>query len=115
MTDTQQLDIATQWLVLADRLDYEATWNSSSELFQTAIDVADWTRSLKAARSPLGENLSRSIDHIEPMNNPAGAPDGEYIKLQFNSSFEKKQTAGETVTLVKENNGQWRLAGYFIQ
>ena len=44
-----------------------------------------------------------------------GAPDGEYRVFQFDTSFEHKQTAVETVTAVLETDGSWRIAGYFIR
>jgi hypothetical protein len=45
----------------------------------------------------------------------AGAPDGEYVVFQFNSSFAHKATALETVTAMKDTDGVWRVAGYSIK
>lgn len=44
-----------------------------------------------------------------------GAPDGEYVVVQFKTSFDKKAKAIETVTPMKDPDGQWRVAGYFIK
>ena len=44
-----------------------------------------------------------------------GAPDGEYLVIRFAASFEKKQSAIETVTPIKDADGIWRVCGYFIQ
>ena len=44
-----------------------------------------------------------------------GVPDGEYVIVQFNSSFEHKADATETVTPMKDPDGQWRVSGYFIK
>jgi hypothetical protein len=43
-----------------------------------------------------------------------GAPDGEYVVIQFESSFEKKKSAVETVTPMLEKDGKWRVSGYYI-
>jgi len=115
MKDSVKIENATNWLKYADELDHENTWKHSSTLFQSAIVLDDWARSLKAARGPLGHVLSRSVSSIEALETPDGAPDGNYVKLLFNSSFEKKQCALETITLVEEPGGQWRTAGYFIK
>jgi len=114
MEDSIKIESATNWLSFADEVDYEITWKHSSGLFQSAIELDDWRKSLKAARAPLGPLLSRVIDSVNALENPAGAPDGNYVTLLFNSSFEKKAIAKETVTLVEEQDGQWRTAGYFI-
>lgn len=103
------------WLELADAQDYENTWRNSSEIFKSAIEMDDWRKSLKAARSPLGSLISRELENIASLNQPDGAPDGNYTKLTFESSFKSKHIALETVTLVEEADGHWRVAGYFIR
>ena len=44
-----------------------------------------------------------------------GAPDGEYVVLQFDTSFEQKAAAVETVTTIREKDGTWHVGGYFIR
>jgi hypothetical protein len=44
-----------------------------------------------------------------------GAPDGEYVVIQFETSFENKKAAIETVTPMFEKNRGWRVSGYYIQ
>jgi hypothetical protein len=43
------------------------------------------------------------------------APDGEYVVIQFKTSFEYKNTAIETVTPMLDNDGIWRVSGYYIR
>jgi len=35
--------------------------------------------------------------------------------FQFNTSFEQKQAATETVTTILEKDGTWRVGGYFVR
>jgi hypothetical protein len=44
-----------------------------------------------------------------------GAPDGQYVVMQFETSFANKKSAIETVTFMLEKDGQWKSAGYFIK
>ena len=44
-----------------------------------------------------------------------GAPDGEYVIIQFESAFEHKASAIETVTPMRDKDGQWRVSGYFLK
>ncbi len=45
----------------------------------------------------------------------AGAPDGEYVVIQFETSFEHKRSAIETVTPMMDRDGKWRVSGYYIK
>ena len=64
---------------------------------------------------PLGAVKSRSKASATYTKTLPGAPDGEYVVLQFNSSYDKKADAVETVVAKLDTDGQWRVAGYFIR
>jgi hypothetical protein len=44
-----------------------------------------------------------------------GAPDGEYVVIEYESSFEKKRNSTETVVPMKDPDGGWRVSGYFVK
>ena len=44
-----------------------------------------------------------------------GAPDGEYVVLQFDTSFANKKEAVETVTPMLDKDGKWKVSGYYIK
>ncbi len=43
-----------------------------------------------------------------------GAPDWEYVVLQFLADIENKAQAVETITPMLDE-GQWRVSGYYIR
>jgi hypothetical protein len=43
------------------------------------------------------------------------APDGEYVVIQFEASFENKKSAIETVTPMLDKDGNWRVSGYYVK
>jgi hypothetical protein len=44
-----------------------------------------------------------------------GAPDGDYVVIQYRTRFEHKAAAVETVPPMRDADGQWRVSGYFIR
>ena len=106
---------ATPWLEIVDEGDYGGSWNQASKLFKSAVTLQKWTDQLTAVRSPLGKLLSREVKSTEYTTTMPGAPDGEYVVIQYNTSFENKRRAIETVTPMKEKDGSWKVSGYFIQ
>ena len=103
------------WLGLTDTGRYESSWDSASALFKAAVSKEDWEKSLSAVRTPIGALETREMATSKFSTTLPGAPDGEYVVFQFNSSFEHKATALETVTAMKDADGAWRVAGYFIK
>ena len=69
---------------------------------------------LQGVRQPLGKTVSRQLASSHYETSLPGAPDGEYVVIQFNTVFDNKQSAVETVTSVLDD-GKWKVAGYFIK
>jgi hypothetical protein len=44
-----------------------------------------------------------------------GAPDGQYVIIQYDTTFENKRKAIETITPMFDKDGIWRVSGYYIQ
>lgn len=83
--------------------------------FKKAVDQPGWQKQLDAARTPLGKLISRTLKSAKYATSLPGAPDGEYVVIQFDTSFQNKQSAVETVTPMKEPDGRWRVSGYVIR
>jgi hypothetical protein len=63
----------------------------------------------------LGKLLSRKLTKAQSATSLPGAPDGNYVVMQFDSSFANKKNAVETVTFMQEKDGKWKAAGYYIK
>ncbi|MHB8881305.1 MAG: DUF4019 domain-containing protein [Thermodesulfovibrionales bacterium] len=106
---------AEQWLKGVDAEKYAESWIEAAELFKNAVKQEQWEQSLQAARKPLGKLVSRKVKTKRYMTSLPGAPDGEYVVIQFTTSFEHKKSAIETVTPMMEKDGKWRVSGYYIK
>lgn len=106
---------AEAWLDLVDGGKYADSWKQASEYFKNAVKLAQWEQSLVALRKPLGKIISRKLSSKNYMTSLPGAPDGEYVVIQFETSFQNKKSAVETVTPMKEKDGRWRVSGYYIK
>ncbi|HLO24795.1 MAG TPA: DUF4019 domain-containing protein [Geobacteraceae bacterium] len=78
-------------------------------------DTIKWEQSLRAVRSPLGNLVSRKVKSRTYTTTVPGAPDGEYVVIRFETSFGNKKSAIETVTPMREKDGNWRVSGYYIK
>jgi len=106
---------AQTWLATVDDGQYAQSWDQASELFRKAITQDKWVSALENVRKPLGNLVSRKLKSAQPMTELPGAPDGQYVVMQFETSFTNKKSAIETVTFMLEKDGQWKSAGYFIK
>lgn len=106
---------ARQWLTLVDKGEYEKSWQATADYFKSAVRKEQWVHQMNAYRKPLGKNISRKLIFKQYKSFLPGAPDGHYVVIQFQSSFENKKKAVETVTPMMQENGEWKVSGYYIK
>lgn len=113
--EQEAIEAAEAWLELIDAGKYDESWDNAAEYFKRVVKQEKWREMAAAARGPLGDVLSREVKATEYRTTLPGAPDGEYVVIQFATSFENKKTAVETVTPMRDRDGTWRVSGYFIR
>ena len=109
------LKSAKAWLSLVDSEKYEESWDEAAEFFKNAVPEEQWQQSMQSVRKPFGKNISRKLQSKLYLTSLPGAPDGEYVVIKFDSSFENKRHALETVTPMLDKDGKWRISGYFMK
>ena len=106
---------AETWLKLIDAGKYQDSWGQTARLFKARVTKDQWQQSAAAARKPLGKLVSRTLKGRQYVEALPGAPDGKYVVIQYDSVFENKASAVETVTPTLDTDGVWRVSGYFIR
>jgi hypothetical protein len=106
---------AGAWVSLVDGGDYAESWNQTAGFFKNAVTKEQWQQSLKAVRAPLGKMVARKLKSKQYTKTLPGAPDGEFVVIQYETTFENKTSAIETVTPMLDKDGKWRVSGYYIK
>jgi hypothetical protein len=106
---------AEAWLSLIDQGKYGESWDEAAQLFKGAVSRDAWKDSLVGARTPLGKLVSRKLKSKRSAGSLPGAPDGTYVVIQYDVTFENKKSAVETITPMLETDGTWRVSGYYIR
>lgn len=106
---------AESWLTLVDSGKYADSWQEASSLFRMHVTKDQWQTAIGPVRGPLGKMLSRKLKDATFKTTLPGAPDGEYVVIQYDTTFEHKQSAIETITPMLDKDGTWRVSGYFLK
>jgi hypothetical protein len=113
--ETAAVDAARSWLSLVDGEKYAESWDEAAQIFKGAIQKEQWAQTMQAVRKPFGKNLSRELKSKSYRTALPGAPDGEYVIIQFLTSFENKKSTIETITPMLDADGKWRVSGYYMK
>jgi hypothetical protein len=106
---------ADTWLKLVDDGKYRESWKQAAAFFKDHVTADRWEQMVSGARKPLGALVSRKFQLAKYSTSLPGAPDGQYVVIQYDTVFENKQSAVERITPMLDKDGQWRVAGYFIK
>lgn len=106
--------VAEAWLKLIDEGKYGESWKQATGLFKGAVTKEQWEQMASGVRALFGKLLTRKVKGAKYTTSAPGAPEGEYVIIQFDSSFTEKPVAIETVTPMLDKDGKWHVSGYFI-
>jgi len=106
---------AEAWLKTVDAGRYDDSWSASAGLFQGAVTKEQWRQAAASARGPLGDLVGRKVKSRQYTTTLPGAPAGMYVLLKFDAVYKARAAAVETVTVMVDPDGAWRVFGYFIK
>lgn len=107
-------EAAESWLASVDSGKYSSTWQEAAQIFKQRITLQQWQSAIQTVRIQLGSVEKRKLKRVSYAKTLPGAPSGEYVIIHYETAFENKKSAIETITPMKEKDGQWRVSGYFI-
>lgn len=92
-----------------DKGEYVESWREAAAYIRNCVTQQKWQQAVQGVREPLGKLISRKLKAAMYKKSLPGAPDGEYVVMQFDSSFAYKKFAGEVVTMVLHKDGKWQV------
>lgn len=107
--------VAEEWLALVDGGKFVESWQKLDPAFAKKVGKKKWTSSMTDIRGRVGKLMSRKFRSAEYSKELPGAPEGEYVVVQFDSALEKKPAATEKVILILGRDLNWRVAGYAVK
>jgi hypothetical protein len=117
----QRLDVrpataaALAWLEIVDSGRYGIAWDAAAPILQGAIERLKWETTIQEARQALGIAGGRKLRSANYARALPNAPDGEYIVIEYVTHFQKRPGTIETVTPMRQPDGTWKVAGYFLR
>jgi hypothetical protein len=113
--DPAVLEAAETWLAMVDADDYQGSWEATGALFREEVSPEQWHESMTQVREDMGAVTERRLHEHTLETIMPGVPEGEYMMLEYRSVFEKQPQGAELVVCMKDEDGAWRVVGYFLQ
>jgi hypothetical protein len=86
----------------------------AAPVFRAALTAREWEQAVRAVRTPLGACLRRRLRSSRLVGELGGRSSAPHALFGFDTDFEHRPAANETVTAVRGADGRWRVVGYFI-
>ncbi len=107
---------AEKWLALIDTGKYSESWLEANEYFRNSVTQEQWEKIVRSVRARTGKVISRKL---KTKNNKTdflpGELQGQYIMIQYATSFQNKKSATEEVVVMFEKNDRWMVSGYHLK
>ena len=113
--ETEATVVARAWLDLIHSGRSTSSWAVAAPALRETIGPDEWQVALRSVRVALGRCRSRRLHSQTTLEAFPGVPPGPYTVTRFESGFEERPGVIETVTTCLGDDGQWRVAAYFVQ
>ncbi len=119
----EALNGAERWLAVVDQQRYANAWAMAAEPFKATVTREAWRDGIPKLRGEYGRVVLRKADKVgyvgeapDPSDAAAQSKPGARIAILFATKFAgSKKSATEEVTMILEDDGLWRVAGYYIK
>lgn len=105
---------AANWLALVDAGEYDRSWTQAAGYLRRVTTQSSWSSSVAHARAICGALKSRLLKSVYATSNLPDSPPGHYVVIHYASRFVHNSPATETLTLIEDSKGTWRVVGYYI-
>ena len=109
------MQAAREWMALVDGARFGEAWDAAAAVIRNGIERDKWEIAAVQARTGVGPVFSRKLRTANHARQLPGVPDGEYLVIFYDVRFERRPLATEALTLEREKDGKWRVAGYWIK
>ncbi len=106
---------AQGWLELLGRGQYAAAYAQCAPFLQKSVTPKEWDRLMRELAAKTGPAQGRKLVRGQEVKDLPGAPKGDYYLLLYSPGFAKLPQLLEQVALVKGDDGQWRVVGYYLR
>ena len=109
------VNAAERWLAPVDAGRSADAYAMAATSFKSAVSRGQWRDGLRDIRKPFGRVVTRKAAKLASKSEkPKGDP-GEQIVILFDTTFAGNKLATEEITMVRETDGLWRVAAYYIR
>lgn len=107
---------AEKWLQLVDQGQLSEGWQQLSDDYKNNVDERTWREALQInALSKQANIISRKIVKIIPWHDSTVNSTSEYKMVLFKTFYDDNSESSLIITPRRENDGEWRVAGFFFR
>lgn len=107
--------VAASWLALMDAKKYGESRDSAATLLKIAVSRKVWGETIAKVRRPFEPFGARELLGASYQTKIPGVPPGQYVVLQYRTSVTGGKSVVETVTPMRDADGDWRVSGYYLR
>ncbi|HLB73077.1 MAG TPA: DUF4019 domain-containing protein [Sedimentisphaerales bacterium] len=109
------IEAAEAWLKILDAAQYAKAMEEAAEYLRNSVAKEQWEQFLMMPRARCGKLVSRKLLSKEYTTEIPNAPAGQYVTIHYQTRFQNRTAAVETITPMLEKDGKWRVSGYYIK
>jgi hypothetical protein len=106
---------AAKWLALVDAGKSVESWQALAAAPRESMGQWKWKFGFSMAQREFGAFRDRKLRSAEFTTKSPGGRSGEFVLLQYDTTSTKKGAVVEKLTVMRDTDGEWRVASYTVE
>ncbi|RME39550.1 MAG: DUF4019 domain-containing protein [Deltaproteobacteria bacterium] len=103
------------FLQMVDQDRFAESWTMSAQVLREKLPQDKWADKLRLHRAQCGKFIKRQEKKVDYATEASGEVKGEFYTFKFAADYERCPGVTETVTVMLEDDGHWRVGGFFVE
>ena len=91
------------------------TYGLTGPVARQTESESSWYGQMSSERESMGDVISRRLSRVEKVDRFADLPRGDYLAVEYETSFSTHSESKEIVVLATKEGGGYELAGYRVR
>lgn len=115
-TQEEAVSVAQKWLELVESGQLNEGWKTLSSQYKINVTQQKWQTVCNSVYNKPTKAIDRKIIHISQWHDRNSDNDeSSYVTIRFKTTYDDKTERVQMITPRLEQDGQWRVAGFYFR
>lgn len=115
MQQHQAVSVAQEWLDLVENGQLHEGWERLSPQYRNNVTQQKWEAVFNSVHAKNARPINRTILHVSKWKDHSSGNDEKYLMVRIKTTYDDQSERVQMITPKLDEDGEWRVAGFYFR